>query len=259
MKKYKSVFEMKKLNYVAYANEDIIFHDGSKVIKLIYAEEDGVEVRVDTKTILMNKDEIYLTRGDEAVVVKTDKKTVIYMIESYCKYFNHIKHKIIGLIGTKRHIIYNINEEYKKIESSDNEIYGYEQMMTLFFEQLFILLIRENIKFTAQNEKHENTVIVEKVVGYLNDNIYNNIKFEDVVKIVNISATGLKKIFKDSMGDGVMKYYNVIKNEKAKKLLSEGEYNVSQVSEILGYESIHYFSRQFKKTFGVSPGEYLKK
>ncbi|HJB28450.1 MAG TPA: AraC family transcriptional regulator, partial [Candidatus Blautia faecavium] len=32
--------------------------------------------------------------------------------------------------------------------------------------------------------------------------------------------------------------------------------NFTQISEYLGYSSIHYFSRQFKKISGMTPSEY---
>ena len=32
--------------------------------------------------------------------------------------------------------------------------------------------------------------------------------------------------------------------------------NFTQISEKLGYTSIHYFSRQFKKVTGMTPSEY---
>ena len=44
--------------------------------------------------------------------------------------------------------------------------------------------------------------------------------------------------------------------ELAKKYLREDNYNISQIAELLGYSSVHYFSLQFKKETGMSPSEY---
>lgn len=44
--------------------------------------------------------------------------------------------------------------------------------------------------------------------------------------------------------------------KEAKKLLRESNYNVTQISELLGYASIHHFSRMFKRAYGVSPTAY---
>ena len=49
---------------------------------------------------------------------------------------------------------------------------------------------------------------------------------------------------------------NGMKTEVAKKYLREANYNITQIAEMLGYANIHYFSRQFKKTTGMTPTEY---
>jgi len=47
-----------------------------------------------------------------------------------------------------------------------------------------------------------------------------------------------------------------MKIEAAKELIRTGQMNFTQISEKLGYTSIHYFSRQFKKVTGMTPSEY---
>ena len=42
----------------------------------------------------------------------------------------------------------------------------------------------------------------------------------------------------------------------AKQLIRENDMNFTLISEFLGYSSIHYFSRQFKKICGMTPSEY---
>ena len=39
-------------------------------------------------------------------------------------------------------------------------------------------------------------------------------------------------------------------------MIRTGRMNFTQISETLGYTSIHYFSRQFKKIAGMTPSEY---
>ena len=47
-----------------------------------------------------------------------------------------------------------------------------------------------------------------------------------------------------------------MKIERAKLFLRESTYNITQISDVLGYSGIHYFSRQFKKITGMTPTEY---
>ncbi|HHW00172.1 MAG TPA: helix-turn-helix domain-containing protein [Clostridiaceae bacterium] len=53
-----------------------------------------------------------------------------------------------------------------------------------------------------------------------------------------------------------MEFYRNLIIEKAKKMIREGYHNFTEISDILGYTSIHYFSRAFKKATGMTPSEY---
>ena len=46
--------------------------------------------------------------------------------------------------------------------------------------------------------------------------------------------------------------------EQAKKLIASGKFNISEVSFMVGYDDIHYFSRLFKQKVGCTPTEYAE-
>ena len=48
-----------------------------------------------------------------------------------------------------------------------------------------------------------------------------------------------------------------MKIDFAKQLIRENDMNFTQISDFLGYSSIHYFSRQFKRSTGMTPSEYV--
>ena len=49
-----------------------------------------------------------------------------------------------------------------------------------------------------------------------------------------------------------------MKITRAKLFIRENDYNFTQIALLLGYDSIHSFSRQFKAVEGMSPREYAK-
>ncbi len=53
-------------------------------------------------------------------------------------------------------------------------------------------------------------------------------------------------------------YINQLKLTKSKELLRESTLSISEISEMLGFSSIHYFSKKFKSYFGICPSEYSK-
>lgn len=49
-----------------------------------------------------------------------------------------------------------------------------------------------------------------------------------------------------------------MKMEAARGLIREGQLNITEISSRLGFSSVHYFSRRFKKLTGMTPTEYAR-
>ena len=67
------------------------------------------------------------------------------------------------------------------------------------------------------------------------------------------------KLFKEEYGQTPLEYRNDLLMRRALEMLDTGEITVSEVAEMLGFESVAYFSRFFKKHQGISPAEYMKR
>ena len=53
-----------------------------------------------------------------------------------------------------------------------------------------------------------------------------------------------------------MDFFQHMKIERAKEIIRDGSMNMTELSGFLSYNSLQYFSRQFKKATGMSPLEY---
>ena len=67
----------------------------------------------------------------------------------------------------------------------------------------------------------------------------------------------LSRLFKKKYGVGITAFINHVRLEQAKVLLSLG-YSSTRSAEIVGYHDVNYFSRIFKKTYGMTPSEYVE-
>ena len=67
------------------------------------------------------------------------------------------------------------------------------------------------------------------------------------------------RLFNQTMSETFPQYLSLRRCELAITLLDTGKYNITQVSEMVGYVDPLYFSRVFKKLQTISPTEYLKK
>ena len=54
------------------------------------------------------------------------------------------------------------------------------------------------------------------------------------------------------------KYLQSVRIRKAKELLTLNIYSIGEIAEMVGYSSVYYFSKAFKKETGVPPSEFLR-
>lgn len=140
--------------------------------------------------------------------------------------------------------------------------FGGEQIIGLLLEELLIGLIRREragvrpSRLTSPVKRRSGNEVVNRVVAYMEENVCGSLTFSDICRYSAQSATNLKTLFKSVTGRGVMEYYRLLKIERAKRMLREGEGNITQVADRLGYASVHYFSRYFKQATGMTPSEY---
>ncbi len=135
--------------------------------------------------------------------------------------------------------------------------FGADQMIKLRLEAFLISLVRSSIALTSSKEKevHEKCRI-EAIHRYISENYTEKILLDNICFIFGINKTALCQDFKNEYKTTVLNFINSLKVREAKALLRENKLSVTEISEKLGFNSIHYFSRLFKKTTGHSPKEY---
>lgn len=80
----------------------------------------------------------------------------------------------------------------------------------------------------------------------------DNVNVEALCNHLDLSRTTLYDIFRNKTGQGVATFIRNKQLEKAKRLLTEMELSVSEVSSKCGFTDYNYFSRVFKKKYGYS-------
>lgn len=141
------------------------------------------------------------------------------------------------------------------------------QLIQLYLEELMIYFYRKYSDLSTPAEEKpdkpdktmkENidTEVFNRVVAYLGQHLSGRVTIETICKDNLIGRSQLQKIFSKKSGLGIIEYFSNMKIEAAKELIRTEQMNFTQISEKLGYTSIHYFSRQFKKVTGMTPSEY---
>ena len=148
-----------------------------------------------------------------------------------------------------------------QMELSPEAPFGSQQLIQLYLEMFLIDTVRHHEavkqpKISSTIKRRADNELVDRVMHYMEEHVCDGLNFSDVCRYSSESATNLKTIFKAVTGYGVMEKYRLLKIEKAKKWLREGKGNITQIADMLGYASVHYFSRHFKQATGMTPREY---
>lgn len=126
----------------------------------------------------------------------------------------------------------------------------YMQMITTYMHRLFLSLAENR---TVSDISHApDAALFGLAVDYMNSNIDKNPSVTDISAFLNISESGLKRIFFKYTGTGVHKYFVGLKIKAATQLLKSGV-SVSQTATRLGFSSQGYFSRVYKRETGTAP------
>lgn len=107
----------------------------------------------------------------------------------------------------------------------------------------------------SENCRHK---IVDAAKKYLDKNYHQPVRLEDVAKELEISTFYLSRIFSSQSDFSLFQYLTDVRMNEAKKLLRENRYIINDIASMVGFESLSYFSKVFKKHVGCSPSQYGK-
>lgn len=162
-----------------------------------------------------------------------------------------------------RKSIYKYIRDFAKNSSSDIEkasdlmIINLQQIIVSLFQYDKIQNDYENIpKETYKQFQNE---LLNDILKYIDDTICENITIDNICMKFTLSRSSLQIIFKEHLDISPKKYINNLKLEKGKLLIKENKYTISEIASILGFSSIHYFSRAFTQKYKISPSEYSQK
>ena len=148
---------------------------------------------------------------------------------------------------------------------SESPRFAGEQLIRLYLEQLLIQLVRRymvrpdqpiNPNIVKSIKQKADGELFSQVQEYMEAHICETLTIEQLCRSNSIGRSQLQKLFRTRTGYGAIEYFSRMKVDLAKQMIRENHYNFTQIADALGFSSIHYFSRQFKRITGMTPSEY---
>lgn len=239
----------------------------------IEVSADGINYQLAEGDIIFHRPNEFHTIGGNGIVASN-----VLVISFICQgpamaFFDQ---KIMKLTENERNLLGRFIGESKSVFVSDlgrlyqadnrlkNPLVGAEQMMYLYLQQFLITLIRVELdsvnleRSSGLLKKNFRDDVINQIVLYLEKNLRETILLDDLCNEFYLSKTYLKRFFKKETGYTVMQYLKALRMEAAKKLIREANLSFTEISQLTGFDSVHYFSTSFKKYEGQTPSEYQR-
>lgn len=239
--------------------------------ELIYVDEGVQKVYEEEKVYEVKKGEAFLHKLNAPHKDKCGADFSSCYIISFtadCEYFSLLFDRVIKLSRTEiaalkeifEIFINNIDYPIDKWVSDrkiviQNTSFAISQILKNKFELFFLSILNSDLK-PSLDTKSYNDPLIDNVIKELGNSKYGKFSLDSISKNVSYSKSYLCRHFKKVTGITIINYFYKIKIEEAKKMLISGKNTISEISDILNFDSVQYFSKIFKKYSGFTPSEW---
>ena len=268
------------IHYFKYSKEFIFGGEKHDFWELHYVDKGEVGVFAENQGLDLHQGEAIFHKPDEYHNIwakNTFANVVVLTFVCNSPAMSFFENKIIVLSEEQRALLGKIvhaGEIYfedplddvwqTEIRISNDVPFGCHQILKNYIELFLISLIQSNEEIVRKTrvsvtvKRQGEGRVVEAIKEILDENLYVDFSFEDVMKHVSFSKSHVTRLFREQTGYSVMDYYRKQKIAEAERLISERELSFTQIAEALCFQSIHYFSKAFKKQTGMTPSEYRR-
>jgi AraC-like DNA-binding protein len=112
-------------------------------------------------------------------------------------------------------------------------------------------------EFVETNRKEASRI--DAVFQYIMNNFKNDIYIEDIASVLHLSVASFSRFFKQHTRKTFSHCVTEIRVSHACQLLMEGQYSVSEIGYMSGFENQSNFFRHFKTQTGLTPKQYRER
>lgn len=276
------------LHYFEYMSDFTFPGESHNFWEFLYVDKGELQVTADREKFILRQGQIIFHRPNEFHALAANNviapNLVVITFEAGEPCMAFFEHKILTVGESERNLLSQIIAEAREtfdgpmddpymevLVRKENIPFGAEQMIKIHLEQFLIQLFRNFSGALAYNEGRtpqtfhnprkspalsDGNELFSDILDYLERNVGNQLTVEKICRDNLIGVSQLKKLFHTHQGSGVMECFNRMKISAAKQMIRNQQMNFTQIADALGYTSVHYFSRQFKKIADMTPTEY---
>ncbi len=278
-----TIQEIYSIHYFEYMCDFSFPGESHDFWEFLCVDKGEVNVFADKKFHVLKKGDIIFHKPNEFHDVKSNgliaPNLVVMSFSCSSPAMSFFEEKVLKVYEPERLLLAQIIQEAKhafegrmddpyqeELIRNENPRFAGEQLIRLYLEQLLIQLIRRNmvrilpppmsptiVKSIKQKADGE---LFSQIQEYMETHVNEALTIEQICKSNSVGRSQLQKLFRNKSGYGAIEYFSRMKIDLAKQMIREDHYNFTQIADALGFSSIHYFSRQFKRITGMTPSEY---
>lgn len=270
-----TVSRIANLHYFEFTNEFCTTKDRHAFCELLYVDSGFITVDADNYKGVVKENQLIIHRNNEEHSLSCPgneaSNVIIIGFECNCCELDVFSASPVTLNEVQKKILTEIIKEGRNVFEPPYDIpnqkdmrkkkeypFGADQLIKLKLENLLIELIRsKTITYNSERDEIIDSNISE-VGRYIRENYKEKIRLSELSFLFGTNCTTLCNKFHIAYGETIISYINKLKIKEAKKLMRGGSYNLTEISSIVGFSSVHYFSRVFKQYEGQSPTNYIK-
>ncbi|RAV20088.1 AraC family transcriptional regulator [Paenibacillus contaminans] len=149
-------------------------------------------------------------------------------------------------------------EDYRERFRSMNGA-GRQEASILFCLEFFHLLKHgwEQELFGAKEGAHlRESHHAEIIIGWLEAHLHEPLRLDQLAQDLHLSKHHLSRLFKRATGSTISEFLNILRAQKACRLLETSVLSVEQIAQKVGVSDTSYFCEIFKRFMGQTPLQY---
>ncbi len=262
------------VHYFEYAKDFAYSGEIHDFWEIVYADKQSILITAGAEEILLPVGHLYLHKPNEFHNIRCDgvkaANSVIVSFDCDCPELMNIAGMVIAASPEEKTLLGAIIKEAgvafstplglaytREMRKSGAGPFGCEQLILLYLQQLLIYLIRGNRRALPPRKPENNTLLI-RICEYLEKHVEEALRFGDIKEHFSVSASVIKKTFRDHMDCGVMEYFSRLKVDAAKEMIRSGEMNFTEIADRLSFNTSQYFTTVFRRVSGMTPTEYAR-
>lgn len=266
--------ELFSVHYFEYTSSYAFAGEAHDFWELLYVDKGTVRIRRDDETLDLTRGEMIFHAPGEFHALSANgvvaPNLIVVSFRCTSPAMEFFRARVTSTGAEERVLLAKIVSESRAVFSTplndpaihtlvrrENVRFGSEQLLASALEELLIRLIRRGDALPVKKERQRYTQEhIGEIVTYLEQRLDQPLSLSQICRDNLIGRAQLERYFHEQTGGGVIDYFNKMKIRAARELIREGRLNFTQIAAQLGFQSVHYFSRRFKLSTGMSPSEY---